>query len=321
MDDALPNTRVVAVVGPTAAGKGELGRELARRLGRDVVVCDSVKVYRGLDIGSGKPSAAVREQLVHHMLDVVTPDRSFSAVDYATQAWPILQREHSVVVGGTGFYLRATLWTQTAPREGAHDARADDPRRVAFEQEQLARERAQPGAIAAALSAIDPHTAAGIHPSNHVRLLRALWLCRLHEGPVSEARALDPPRARARLFMIVLDPGASALAHRIERRVDAMLAQGWLGEVEMLVRAGYHGGHKAMQTLGYRQLLDVLDGKRSLADARDEIVVATRQYARRQRTYFRHQLPAESIHAITTPADCPWSAIEDFLGGTDPTKL
>ncbi|MBC8074142.1 MAG: hypothetical protein IAG13_37830, partial [Deltaproteobacteria bacterium] len=181
--------------------------------------------------------------------------------------------------------------------------------------------RARPGAIAAALAELDPETAAGIHPANLVRLLRALWLCRVHGGPVSQARALDPPRPRARLFMVVLDPGASVLAHRIERRVDAMLAQGWLGEVEMLRRAGYHAGHKAMQTLGYRQLLDVVEGRRPLGDARADIVVATRQYARRQRTYFRHQLPAEAIHAITSPADCPWSAIDEFLADTDPTKL
>lgn len=306
--------RIVAVVGPTAAGKGELGRELARRLDRDVVVCDSVKVYRGLDIGSGKPDAAQRGGVRHHLIDVVDPDQPFSAIDYASLAWPLVQHTPAVIVGGTGFYLRATAWTQTAPREGAHDAAHGDAERDAFEAQWRARERDEPGAMARGLAAIDPDTAAEIHPANLVRLARALWLCRVNDGPISRARALDPPRPRAALMLVVLDPGP-ALAARIERRVDAMLAQGWLGEVEMLHGAGYHAGHKAMQTLGYRQLLDVVQGRRDLASARAEIIVATRQYARRQRTFFRHQLPATAIHTIARAADCPFSAIDAFLAG------
>jgi tRNA dimethylallyltransferase len=303
--------RVVAIVGPTAAGKGELGRAVAQRLGRDIVVCDSVKVYRGLDIGSGKPTAAARASVPHHMIDLVDPDEPFTAIDYADRAWPLLDR--SLVVGGTGFYLRATCWTQTAPREGAHDAPHGDPARADFDARWLEREHDEPGAMARALAEIDPQTAADIHPANLVRLTRALWLCHVQGGPISRARALDPPRPRAALMLVVLDPGPAALATGIERRVDAMLAQGWVGEVEMLRRAGYDAGCKAMQTLGYRQLLDVVEGRRDLADARAEIIVATRQYARRQRTYFRHQLPAMVIHTIARAADCPLPEIESFL--------
>ncbi len=313
-----PQPRAVAIVGPTASGKGELGRELARRLGSAVVVCDSVKVYRGLDIGSGKPTAAQRAIVPHELVDVVLPDAAFSAIDYAALAWPLVQRGPALMVGGTGFYLRATLWTQTAPREGAHDAAKDDPERAEHEQTWRAREQAEPGAMARALAELDPFTARDIHPANLVRLARALWLCRLEGGPISAARAADPPTPRAELMLVVLDPGAPALATRIERRVDAMLAQGWLGEVEMLRRAGYHAGHKAMQTLGYRQLLDVVEGRRDLADARAEIVTATRQYARRQRTYFRHQLPAAHRFEITRAADCPFGAIESFFAYADP---
>lgn len=308
--------RVIAIVGPTAAGKGELGREVARRLGRAVFVCDSVKVYRGLDIGSGKPSAEVRGTLAHHLVDLVDPDATFSAGDYAAAAWSLLHAVDGVFVGGTGFYLRATAWTHSAPREAAHgetESPLDDAARAAFDSRWREHEREEPGAIWRALDRVDPSTASQIHPANLVRLVRALWLCERHGTPLSAVRGTDPPAPRLSLLLVVLDPGPELLVPRIERRVDAMLAAGWRTEVEMLRAAGYHAGHKAMQSLGYRQMLDLVEGRTDLGSARADIIAATRRYARRQRTYFRHQFPGAEIHAITTPSACPWGAIETFL--------
>ena len=306
----------VAVVGPTASGKAALGLEIAERFAQPILVCDSVKVYRGLDIGSAKPSAATRARVPHHLLDLVDPDEDFTAYDYADAAWSTFREHGGLFVGGTGFYLRATAWTTSSDNERASAPRSD-PERAAFEADWAAREAADPGAAHRALSALDPPTAAATHPRNLVRVVRALWLCHAHGGPVSAARDASPPRPRMRLLLVVLDPGPHALARAIEHRVDRMLADGWLAEVERLVDAGYHEGHKAMRSLGYRQLLPVLQGSRSaeiLARARDAIVVATRQFARRQRTYFRHQLPAEDVVHLTDPRDLPWERLRPILG-------
>jgi tRNA dimethylallyltransferase len=311
MSEALP--RAVAIVGPTAAGKGALGRAVAEALGLAVFVCDSVKVYRGLDIGSGKPDAETRARVPHFGLDLVDPDMPFSAADWAAHVHEWRTDTRGLVVGGTGFYLRAAAWSLV------HEPDADAAERAAFEAHWRACEAEAPGAIHRALAAIDGETAASIHPHNLVRVLRALWLCDLHDAPVSAVRRADPPRPRLELMLVVLDPGPEAVAARIERRVDAMLERGFLAEVEKLREAGYHAAHKAMQSLGYRELLDVVEGRCDLPTARAAIVGATRQYARRQRTYLRHQLPAAHVVEISAPDACPTDAIAAFLSSRGPS--
>jgi tRNA dimethylallyltransferase len=312
IDDELP--RAVAIVGPTGSGKGALGRGVAQRLGLEVFVCDSVKVYRGLDIGSAKPTPAQRREVPHHLIDLADPDAAFSAGDYAAAAWPLRSRVRGLFVGGTGFYLRQLAWSASGMREGEHDTPADDPQRRAFDAQWHAAEQARAGATWDALAQIDPDTARAIHPANWVRVVRALWLCHRFGARVSAIRRAQPPRPRLALMLVVLDPPAEALALRLERRVDTMLERGWLAEVEKLAAAGYHAGHKAMQSLGYRQLLDVVEARSDLADARTAIVTATRQYARRQRTYFRHQFPGAHVIAIASADDAPLHAIAAHLG-------
>lgn len=310
-----PAPHVVAVVGPTGAGKAALGRQLAKRFELPLLVCDSVKVYRGLDIGSAKPTAEHRAEVRHELLDLVDPDELFSAGDYARLAWPHVAGGRGLVVGGTGFYLRALGWTHSTGVAGI-ERPPDDPQRVAFEQTWQERERAESGAMARALSAIDPETATTIHPNNLVRLLRALWLCHCTGGPISDARRADPPRMRIRLLLVVVEPPPAILDARIERRLDRMLDAGWLHEVEKLREAGYDARNKAMRSLGYRQLLDVVEGRSTLAEAREAILIATRQYARRQRTFIRTQLPATSTLTLQTPEPCPWDTIEGFFQET-----
>jgi len=308
---------VVAIMGPTAAGKAGLGREAARRLSLPILVCDSVKVYRGLDIGSAKPTAVTRAEVRHELLDLVAPDQTFSAGDYARHAWPLVEGGRGLVVGGTGFYLRALAFTHSA---GAAPGQRppDDPRRVAFDQRWEQRERDEPGAIHRALHAVDPLTAQSIHPNNLVRSLRALWLCEHNGRPISDVRAQDPPRARLRLMLVVLDPDPGVLNDRMVRRLDRMLDAGWLAEVEKLREAGYDARHKAMRSLGYRQLLDVVEGRRTLPAAREDILVATRQYARRQRSYLRTQLPAARTLVLRDAHDLPWGQVEAFLDDATP---
>jgi tRNA dimethylallyltransferase len=290
---------ICAIVGPTAAGKAALAREVAARLGREIVVCDSVKVYRGLDIGSAKPLAAERGRVRHHLVDVIDPDAVFSAGRWAQLA--AAPAAAGIVVGGTGFYLRALV----EPLADAGEAIArGDPVRQAFESSWGEVERRRPGAIHEELARLDPVGAATIHPRNVVRALRALWLTTRHGEPVSEVRARQQrSRPRADLRYVVVDPGPAALRERIARRVDEMFERGWLGEVEGLLRRGYDERHPAMGSLGYKQLLRVLRGSVPLADARAEIVRATTQVARRQRTYFRHQLTGRRLDvAEITPA-------------------
>jgi tRNA dimethylallyltransferase len=303
-EEALP--RALAIVGPTASGKSRLAVWLAERLELPVLCCDSVQVYRGLDIGSAKPGPELQARVPHRLIDLVDPDQEFSAGDYAAAAHAELARGPGLFCGGTGFYLRAAGWTHSGGEPEGEAVEADGSARAAFTALWEGRERESAGVVHAALSRVDPETARAIHPRNVVRALRALWLCEAHAQPVSRVREADPPRPRLALGLVMLEPEPAALARAIDTRCDAMLRSGFLAEVEMLRRAGYDARHKSMRSLGYRQLLDHLDGHLSLADAVAAIKAMTRAYARRQRTFFRHQLGTAALRvAVTTPLWAP----------------
>lgn len=312
---AMP--RVLAIVGPTASGKSGLAQAVARRFAMDIVNCDSVQVYRGLDIGSAKPSPSDRAESTHHMLDLVEPDREFSAGDYARSAQPIIASAgRALICGGTGLYLRTLAWTQTGmPVSPLADASRADETRAQFESEWMAAETRTRGAIHAELARRDPPTAAATHPNNLHRALRALWLCKLAGEPISGRRQRDPPRPQMRVFMVVLDPGQDALAPLIERRCRRMMAAGWLNEVRGLLDAGFAARHKAMQCLGYRQLVEHLQGQSDLETAVADTIRATRQYARRQRTYFRCQLTPAVRVDIRNADEFPWQRAAAFIEG------
>jgi len=322
-DEPKPKPKAVAIVGPTAAGKSGLALELAERFGRSILCCDSVQVYRGLDIGSAKPSDEHRRRVPHALLDLVDPDQPFAAGTYGELARAQLERGPAILCGGTGLYLRAAGWSHSGNEDGAEACspdRADgwgELARARFDREWIDREASDAGAVHRALAALDPETAAGIHPRNVVRAVRALWLCERHGEPISAVRRRDPPRPLLDLLMIVLDPGVAAVDEAIDSRCEAMLTRGWLGEVENLVAAGYDARHKALRSLGYRELLEHLAGQTTLAQATWAIKRATRQYARRQRTYFRHQFPdlllMDRIVHIDHPAACPTARVAEFL--------
>lgn len=319
--------RAVAVVGPTAAGKTRLALSLARRLDSSLLACDSVQVHRGLDIGAAKPSLDEREGVPHFGLDLVDPDQEFSSAAYGRYAREVIASElvargrTPIVCGGTGLYLRALAWSYSG--DASEPARNDDHghARETFEHEWMSREAADAGAVHRALSSVDPVTAGQIHPRNVVRAVRALWLCEQAGEPISELRKREPPRTLVDLLLVVIDPGVEIVDRAIEQRCEAMLAAGWIREVEMLVAAGYDARHRAMRSLGYREILEHLAGARTLAATREAIVAATRAYARRQRTYFRHQfrdLPTDHIVHIQTVDACPWATIAAFLDGSTP---
>ena len=312
----MSRPRLLAIVGPTASGKSSFALELAQRHQKEILSCDSVQVYRGLDIGSAKPTAEEQACVAHHLIDVVQPDALFSAGDYARLARPIVDAENSILCGGTGLYLRALAFAQTQP-PGAGVPKRDDPRRVAFESLWIAREQESVGAAHRGLVEVDPSTAVAIHPNNISRVIQALWLCELHGEPVSKVRERQPPVPLVDVWLVVLSPPATELAMRIRERCLNMFDRGWVEEVEALRDAGYGEEAKGMGSLGYRQILRYLDGALSREAAVEETISATTQYARRQRTYFRSQLPCRWRTEVSEARALSMDRVSRFFAGED----
>lgn len=276
---------VIAVLGPTASGKSALGMELAQCLGGEILSCDSVQVYRGMDIGTAKASAAERAAIPHHLLDVASPDQQFHAAAWAEAAHAIIARAPArerlpIIVGGTGLYFRALL-------RGLFDAPRPDPEIRARHQAEAAAMGIP--ALHERLRGIDPEAAEKIKPGDLVRISRALEVFEQTGTTISELRQQKaPPPPPLRMFSVLLDFDLDYLRPRISARVDAMMAAGFLDEVRALRAAGY-GGARALQGLGYKQLGEHLDGRIDLDAAVAATKSATIAYARRQRTWFRRE--------------------------------
>lgn len=274
-----------AILGPTASGKSALGLAVAQQLGGEIVCCDSMQVYRGLDIGTAKATAAERAAVPHHLLDLVTPDQPFDAAAWASaareQIADITARGRlPIIVGGTGLYYRALV-------RGLFEAPRPDPAIRARHQAEAAALGV--AALQERLRAVDPEAAAGILPGDLVRTSRALEVYEQTGVPISELRrrqAIVP--APLCLFSVLLDYSLDRLRGRIAARVRDMMAAGFLDEVRALRAAGY-GGCRALQALGYKQLGQHLDGRLGLDEAVTATQLATVAYARRQRTWFRRE--------------------------------
>jgi tRNA dimethylallyltransferase len=302
----------VAVLGPTASGKSSLGLALAGRLGGEILCCDSMQVYRGMDVGTAKPTAGERRQCPHHLLDLVSPGDPFHAAVWAAHARSAIAEAIGrgalpIVVGGTGLYFRALT-------RGLFEAPPSDPAIRARHREEAARSGA--AALHGRLQTLDPEAAAHILPGDLLRVSRALEIHEQTGQTISERRRNPAPSPALRIYTVVLDPPISLLHARIDRRVEAMMAGGFLDEVTGL-RARGLGQTRALQAIGYRQLGQHLEGRTSLDEAVAAIRRATVAYARRQRTWFRketatlrlpHPPDAEAIAA----AVAAWRAGQQF---------
>ena len=295
--DARPPA--IALMGPTASGKSALALEWAQRLGGEIVSVDSALVYRGLDIGAAKPDAAERAAVPHHLVDVREPWEAYSAAEFAQDARAaiaaiVARGRIPILAGGTGLYFHALL-------HGLSDMPGADPGVRA----QIAAEAAEQGwaALHARLAAIDPAAAARIHATDAQRIQRALEVHRLTGRPISDWQADRGDAAGARLplrvLRLVLAPRERGELHaRIERRFDAMLAQGFLDEVRRLRALPRLAAHPApldlpaLRAVGYRQAWEHLDGATDAAGFRDRAIFATRQLAKRQLTWLRRELDA-----------------------------
>ena len=278
--------RVLVVCGPTATGKTRLGIELARALGGEIVSADSMQVYRRMDIGTAKATAAERAAVPHHMLDVAKPWEDYSVSRYVREASAccddILARGRlPILVGGTGLYIDSLLSGRdfAARQEGDEDLRAA----LNAEYDRLGGE-----AMWETLRGFDPERAAKLHPGDRRRIVRAIEIYRLTGETISahdaRTRAL-PPRYQARTVALSFADRADLYA-RIDRRVEAMAESGLFEEVEGLLREGLSADCTAMQAIGYKEAVLALGGELSRAEAAALIQQNSRRYAKRQLTWF-----------------------------------
>lgn len=279
--DAFPSRRpVVAVVGPTASGKSDLGVALCLHLGGEVVNADAMQLYRGMDVGTAKLTVAERQGVPHHLLDVLDVQQEASVAVYQQQAREVFVATASkgrtpVLVGGSGLYVRAALDRLDLPP-------TDAAVRAGLERE---LERVGAPALHARLCVADPEAAQRILPTNGRRVVRALEVMELTGRPFTAS--LPTGEYAVPAVQIGLTVPRDVLDERIAVRVDRMWEQGLVDEVRGLVGQGLRDGRTAARALGYAQVLRLLDGDLDDAAARDETVRATRRFARRQESWFR----------------------------------
>ncbi len=269
---------LLALVGPTASGKTEAGIALAEALGAEIVSVDSMLVYRGMDVGTAKPTAAQRTRVPHHLLDLAEPSERFTVARFQEAARDVLARvPRSLLVGGSGLYFRAVVDDLSFPPE-------DPDVRGALESEAMTIGVAR---LYERLLTSDPVAAAKIEPGNVRRTIRALEVAAVTGEPFSAFadawERYDP--SRVQVAGVHLD--SAVLARRVEARVRAMLEAGWLAEVRALVAGGFGGWLTSSQAIGYAELTQHLDGRLSLDEAMERTVKRTRALARRQEAWFR----------------------------------
>jgi len=289
---------LLVVAGPTGSGKSDLAMDLAERFEGEIVNCDSVQIYRGMDIGTAKTPPEERRGLPHHLFDIRDPVEVFNAGDYASLAREILReiagRGHTpVVVGGTGFYLRALVdgLTEGPKRDDALRARLSG------------REMRRPGSLHRLLLRLDPPTAGRIHAKDVNKIIRALEICLLEKRPASALFEQGAePLEGFEIVKLVLEPERALLHRRIEERTKRMFSRGLLEELEQLLAHGTPRDAKALESIGYKQALELLDGRLTLPEAIERTTIATRQYAKRQITWFRREA---GCHWLAGPGEAP----------------
>lgn len=291
----MQNIPVLAVVGPTASGKTALAVELAKRLGGEIVSADSMQIYKGMDIASAKPTEAEKQGIPHHMMDFLPPETPYSVAEYVKAARACIleiykRQKLPILVGGTGLYVDSLLTgTQFIETETDFDLRA----RLETEFDALGGEK-----MLEKLAAFDRDTAARLHPNNRKRIIRAFEVYTLTGKTMTEALAAsrEKPSPFTPCYIGIAYENREILYDRINRRVDIMLENGLLAEA----RAFFQGTpDTAAQAIGYKELKPYLDGVLSLDEAVDNLKRATRNYAKRQITWFKRNPQIHWIYADT----------------------
>jgi tRNA dimethylallyltransferase len=281
----VPERPLVAVAGPTGSGKSELALRLAKKFHGEIVNCDSLQVYRHFDIGTAKLPPDEHRGIPHHLIDIVNPDELFTAGEFARLGQQAVVEISNrgrlpIVAGGTGFYLRALV-------EGLFPGPArDQPLRDRL----AARERRRPGSLHRLLRRFDRETAARIHANDVPKVMRALEVCLLARRPASELFRTGRDGLRGfRVLKLGLLPDRDALYERLDRRCAQMFESGLVDEVRHILSLGFQRTSKPFEAMGYKQTLQVLEGELSPRDAIFYAQRNTRQYAKRQITWFRRE--------------------------------
>ncbi|MBG0916912.1 MULTISPECIES: tRNA (adenosine(37)-N6)-dimethylallyltransferase MiaA [unclassified Exiguobacterium] len=277
----MKKTPVVVIVGPTAVGKTKTGIELAKAFDGEIVSGDSVQVYRGMDIGSAKVTKEEAEGIPHHLIDICDPDDAMSVAMFQQLARAAIDDIYArgklpIIVGGTGLYIRSILYDYEFVEQPVDEAlRAELERFAEVEGREALHQR---------LVQLDPERAATIHPNNVRRVVRALEVAM--QGDTQTTDSAPSEHYDYRLFVLHAD--REILYDRINQRVDAMMEAGLVEEVERLLAQGYRDT-QAMRAIGYKEMIPFIDGKMSKEKATDLLKQHTRQFAKRQLTWFRHQ--------------------------------
>ncbi|HIW47956.1 MAG TPA: tRNA (adenosine(37)-N6)-dimethylallyltransferase MiaA [Firmicutes bacterium] len=282
---------LLIIAGPTASGKTAAAVETAKRLNGAIISADSMQVYRGMDIGTATPTLQEREGIAHYFLDEWAPDEPGNAMRFQARAKAAIQEIQQqgmlpILAGGTGFYIQALLY------DNEFVPVTDQMRQAERQVAQLYAEQGEAG-LFEALRQVDADYAAMVHPHNVKRVMRALcyYLETGEQMSHHNAMARQKPSPYDYLF-VVLDMDREVLYHRIDSRVDQMMASGLLEEVERLVAAGYDPSFPSMQGLGYKEMIPVLNGECTAEAAAEELKKRTRHFAKRQLTWFRRQKDA-----------------------------
>ncbi len=291
----MDQPRLIAIVGPTAAGKSHVAMETAPKINAEIISADSMQVYRYMDIGTGKPSHEDRGRIPHHLIDTIFPDEAFSAADYKEKAREVIEElrkagKNILVVGGTGLYIKALLRGLFPSPEANHSLR------------QELRERANRlgrTSLWHELKEVDPISASKLHPNDMLRVIRALEVYWQTGIPLSRWQKKHAFGDRPyEVLKIGLLRERGDLYRRIENRVDHMIMSGFEEEVRSLLDMGYGRHLKSMQGLGYKQMVEYLCGERTLGEAIHLIKAVTKAYAKRQLTWFRNDPEVQWVHEL-----------------------
>lgn len=272
------------LTGPTASGKTSAALVLAERIGAEIISLDSMAIYRGMDIGTAKPSLEQRSQVVHHMIDILDPNESFSVAEYLARAHRIVDEirqrgNKALFVGGTPMYLKVLL-------RGIFGGPAADWEFRQQVEEQIELHGKQ--ALHRQLAMVDPVSAHKFHPNDIRRVTRALEVYHLTGEPIShQQQEFESQNKSNKKFVFQLSWPRDVLHQRIEKRVVAMFEAGLVREVQQLLESYQELGRTALQAVGYREVLEHLKGERDLDETMQQVVYHTRRFARRQETWFR----------------------------------
>ncbi len=295
----LNPTQLIVICGATASGKSGLALKLAQKLNTTIISADSRQVYREFDIGTAKPTPAEQKLVPHHLIDICHPTETLTLADYQDKAQHLItQNPLSLLVGGTGLYIKAITKGLNIPRVAPQPQLRDSLASLGQQQ------------LYSFLEQVDPPSALKIHPNDHIRTLRALEVYYVTGIPISAQQGENPPSYP--ILHIGLECTPEALEQRIRQRTDKMIEMGFVAEVEAL--GGKYGWTlPLLNTLGYGEIKQYLTGEISLLAARDLIVLHTRQFAKRQRTWFR-AYPEIEWFDVTQPDlfELVWARVQQF---------